>query len=253
MSTEITAHYADGVERTRLTRSPHGRLEFLRTQEILRRTLPKNAKVLDVGGAMGVHAEWLAQDGHRVHLIDPVPDHVEAAAQLPGVTAAIGDARQLDTEDNSVDVVLLFGPLYHLTDPRDRQTAIGEAKRVLRTGGQVFAAGISRYLTLMELGTNGGITQINESDVDEVVRTGRYNEHAGFVETHFHTADELAQELGGFSDITVFGVEGPAWPTLDATNNDEHIDGAIRAARLVETDPHLIHASAHLLARARLT
>lgn len=246
-------HYRDLVESTRLTRSMHGRLEYLRTQEILRRTLPKTAKVLDIGGATGAHAEWLAQDGHQVHLIDPVSEHVEAAATLPGVTAAVGDARQLNVPDNSFDVVLLFGPLYHLTDPRDRQQVISEARRVLRNGGQVFAAAISRYLTLMELGTNGGLNAQNQSDVDNVVRTGRYNEHAGFVETHFHTAGELTQELAGFSDITVFGVEGPAWPTLDATNNEDHIDGAIRAARLVETDPHLVHASAHLLARARLT
>jgi hypothetical protein len=58
------------------------------------------------------------------------------------------------------------------------------------------------------------------------------------------------QELQGFGEITVFGLEGPAWPALDATNNEDHIPAALRAARLVETDPHLIHASAHLLARA---
>ena len=53
-------HYADGAEATRLTRSPHGRIEFLRTRELLRRVLPPSADVLDVGGATGVHAAWLA-------------------------------------------------------------------------------------------------------------------------------------------------------------------------------------------------
>jgi hypothetical protein len=112
--------------------------------------------------------------------------------------------------------------------------------------------GATGILPLLELGTNGGLTAANESDVDEVIREGRYNGHAAFVDTHFHTADELREELEGFR-VEVFGVEGPAWPTLDATNNPDHLDSALRAARLVETDPHLIHASAHLLARAWLT
>ncbi len=64
---------------------------------MLRRHLPKlPAKVLDVGGGTGVHAQWLAAEGYRVHLIDPAPRHVAKAnadlGQL-GVTAELGDAR----------------------------------------------------------------------------------------------------------------------------------------------------------------
>ncbi|GLZ33511.1 hypothetical protein Lesp02_56990 [Lentzea sp. NBRC 105346] len=242
-------HYRDLVEADRLTRSMHGRLEYLRTQEILRRTLPSRATILDVGGATGVHAKWLSDDGHHVHLVDPVPEHVEAAREQ-GISAAIGDARRLGERDDSYDVVLLFGPLYHLTGAADRRRAVAEARRVLRPGGQLFAAGISRYLTLLEFGTNGRLGPDNESDVDTVIRIGAYNRHAAFTDAHFHTGDELAAELAGFTDVEVFGVEGPAWPTLDATGNPGHIDAALRAARLVEQDPALIHASAHLIARA---
>lgn len=245
-------HYRDLVEADRLTRSMHGRLEYLRVQEILRRTLPPRATILDVGGATGVHAKWLSDDGHHVHLVDPVPEHVEAAREQ-GISAAVGDARDLGERDGGYDVVLLFGPLYHLTDAGDRRRSVAEARRVLRPGGQLFAAGICRYLTLLELGTNGGLGPSNESDVDTVIRTGAYNRHAAFTDAHFHTAAELEAELDGFADVEVFGVEGPAWPTLDVTNNPDHIDAALRAARLVERDPAMIHASAHLLARARVT
>ncbi|WP_261808657.1 bifunctional 2-polyprenyl-6-hydroxyphenol methylase/3-demethylubiquinol 3-O-methyltransferase UbiG [Nonomuraea sp. C10] len=56
---------------------------------------PAPARVLDVGGGTGVHAEWLAADGYDVELIDPVPLHVARAERLPGVTARLGHARAL--------------------------------------------------------------------------------------------------------------------------------------------------------------
>ncbi len=83
-------------EDERLRRSPHGRLEFARTQELLRRELPlPPATVLDVVGGTGIHAAWLAQDGYDVVLVDVVAEHVEQAARLPGVAATVGDARAL--------------------------------------------------------------------------------------------------------------------------------------------------------------
>ena len=84
---EILAYYEQGREDARL-RSGIGRLEFLRTQDILRRLLPAApARILDIGGGSGIHAAWLAEDGHQVELLDPVPLHVTLAAQLPGVSA----------------------------------------------------------------------------------------------------------------------------------------------------------------------
>ena len=47
-----------------------------------------------MGGATGVHARWLIEDGYRVHLIDPVPEHVAQAATIPGITATLGDANR---------------------------------------------------------------------------------------------------------------------------------------------------------------
>ena len=93
-------------------------MEFLRTQKLLADVLPPEpAVVLDVGGAAGAHAEPLAALGYEVHLIDPVPLHVEQARGVPGLASvAVGDARALDWSDASVDAVLLLGPLYHLTD-----------------------------------------------------------------------------------------------------------------------------------------
>jgi 2-polyprenyl-3-methyl-5-hydroxy-6-metoxy-1,4-benzoquinol methylase len=106
---EILDHYDEGRERERLTAAPS--LELLRTQAILRRHLPAPpARILDVGGGAGVHAAWLAESGYRVHLVDPVPLHLEQAAAHGGFTTALGDARHLAEDDGSVDVTLVLGP-----------------------------------------------------------------------------------------------------------------------------------------------
>jgi ubiquinone/menaquinone biosynthesis C-methylase UbiE len=142
----VLRHYGAISEERRITVGL-GQLELVRTQEILRRHLPPApARVLDVGGATGVHASWLAGDGYRVHIVDATPRHVEMARTdlgSLGVTADLGDARTLDLPDSSVDVVLLFGPLYHLTDGAERRQALREAIRVVSPGGLVAVAAIS--------------------------------------------------------------------------------------------------------------
>lgn len=255
---DLDTHYGTGpAEHTRLARTPHGRLEYLRTRELLRRFLPGRARILDAGGGTGVHAEWLAADGHAVHLVDVVPAHVAHAATLPGVTAETGDARHLTAPDAAFDAVLLLGPLYHLVDPADRARALAEARRVLRPGGLLAAAGISRYLSLLETGAAGTLTADRVEPVRAVIETGAYDGHVGFVPTHWHTATELHAEVtaAGFAGTAVFGVEGPAWPALDTAGLDRFgslAAAALRAARIAERDPHLVDVSAHLLAVAHL-
>jgi hypothetical protein len=101
---DILGHYSYDWDEDDRIRSGLHEIELFRTQEIDRRHLP--------GG--GVHAEWLLQDGHEVHLVEPVPRHVEETPRRlgdwPGFSCEIGDARNLSSSDESVDVVLLLGP-----------------------------------------------------------------------------------------------------------------------------------------------
>ncbi len=254
---DIVAFYRSRyVEDDRLCRSPHGQLEFVRTQELLRRVLPPApATVLDVGGGTGVHARWLARDGYAVHVVDLVPDHVAMAAGIDGVTAEVGDARSLAQPDGSVDAALVLGPLYHLPDADDRILALSEARRVLRPGGVLAAAAISRHSALLDAGANGALCGDAVRLVREMTRTGRNVPALGFTTAYFHTANELRAEAEavGLRGIEVYGVEGPLWPALDARGldaMDAYFDSALTCAREVERDPLVMAASAHLLALA---
>jgi SAM-dependent methyltransferase len=119
---------------------------------LLTRFLPAApAVVADVGGGPGVYAAWLASRGYHVHLLDPVPLHVEQARALaPLASAAVGDARTLPFADASVDAILELGPLYHLLEAQDRRRALAEARRVLRPGGVLAAAAITRFASTID-------------------------------------------------------------------------------------------------------
>ena len=154
---EMLSYYEGIDEAGRLVRGA-GPLEFARMRELIGRFLPAPpGVVLDVGGGPGRYACWLAELGYEVHLIDPVAKHVEQAREASGAQpehplagATVGDARSLDFGDGSADVVLLMGPLYHLTERDDRLAALREACRVLRPGGVVISKAINRFASLLE-------------------------------------------------------------------------------------------------------
>lgn len=126
----------------------------------------RSSPPLDVDGALavGLSAVWVNRSGSSpatarddlveisTLLLDPMALHIEqaqqaSAAQAKGELASIeqGDARDLPWSDESADVALLLGPLYHLTGSKDRLKALAEARRVLRPGGLLVAAAISRF------------------------------------------------------------------------------------------------------------
>ena len=203
---EILAYYEYGLERDRLS-ADQRRIEFLRIWDLLERHLPTApARVLDVGGGAGVYALPLAAAGYEVHLIDPVPLHVEQAEAAsragfaPLASTAVGDARALDAVDGSADAVLLLGPLYHLTDRDDRIKALREARRVLRPGGVVLAKALSRFYPLFEDIALGTPVEHDELDMNMTfLADGQYRNPGGdpaqFTTSYFHRPEDLTAEV----------------------------------------------------------
>lgn len=264
----VIRHYGDEIrEEDRITLG-FGRLELVRTQEILRRHLPAPpADILDVGGATGVHAEWLAADGHRVQIVDLTPRHVEKArADLGalGVTAELGDARSLTAADASFDVVLLFGPLYHLVDRDERIGALREARRVVRPGGIVAVAAVNRFASLFEGLTHGflfepefrAIVERDLRDLRDGCHENPENHPHWFTTAFFHRPDELRSEIddAGLELVELVGVEGMAYWLRHLSERWETDDGReamLFASRAVEAEPSLLGLSPHLIAVAR--
>ena len=265
---EVLGYYALGGERGRLDEA-YFPLERARTQELVARHLPPPpGVVLDVGGAAGAYAFWLAQRGYEVHLIDPVPLHVEQAEEASRsradgrlASARVGDARKLDFAEAAADAVLLLGPLYHLTERRDRLAALAETRRVLKPGGLVFAAGISRFAPLLD-GLQGAVfddeafARIVERDLADGQHRNETGIAAFFTTAFFHQPGELGVELreAGFTLDGLFAVEGPGALVPDFRKRWEDPGSRERLldlVRRVEREPALLGASPHLLAVGR--
>jgi SAM-dependent methyltransferase len=262
----IEDHYGTGYERTRLFPGGQPRLEFVQSLDLLERLLPPApADVLDVGGGPGTYATPLARRGYHVQLVDPVPLHVEQARQAAAgdpaasYAAGLGDARELPAAGQSQDAVLLFGPLYHLTGPADRQRALAEAWRVLRPGGRLLAVAISRFASLLDGLYRGWLDDPAFRPIvlqDLADGQHRNPDPAGrpefFTTAFFHTPDGLAAEVGqaGFTGLAVYGIEGPGWPLHQDWADPQRREQILFAARAAETQPALVGFSLHLLAAA---
>jgi ubiquinone/menaquinone biosynthesis C-methylase UbiE len=229
--------------------------------ELLDRLLPTPpAQLLDVGGGPGTYAAPLAGRGYRVRLVDPVRLHVEQARQVSAsdpaaaFTAVVGDARELCEPDQSQDAVLLFGPLYHLTDAADRRKALAEARRVLRPGGRLLAMAVCRFASLLD----GLYDRAFRPIVDQDLVDGQHRnpDPVGrpqfFTTAYFHTPDGLVAEIerAGFSAPAIYGVEGPGWPLRQEWADPQRREQILFAARSVETEHSLIGFSDHLIAAA---
>lgn len=251
----ISHYYARGGEVERLNIG-RGRLEFLRTQNVLRRLLPPApARILDVGGGAGAHARWLAADGYQVRLVDPMPLHVQHASAIVGVDAVLGDARQLAEPDAVYQAVLLLGPLYHLPDRRDRVMALREAARVATPDGVVVAATISRYAGLYDTLVRGSYLDPDVRRItDAEVVTGVHEpfDQDLFTLAYFHLPDEIVDEFAdaGLTRVERYALEGGAWLFADRDGwleGDERTATLLEALRSVEQEPSLFGISSHLL------
>ena len=263
----IIAYYEHGLERDRLA-SGARRIEFLRIWELLERWLPPApATVLDVGGGAGAYALPLAAAGYQVHLVDPVPLHVEQAAAAardagtPLASASAGDARNLRAADGSADAVLLLGPLYHLTSRADRVTALREAGRVLRPGGIVVAKALSRFYPVFEELARG--TAADPGWPDRTARflaDGQYRNPGGdpahFTTSYFHRPQDLTGEIAdaGLEGRELVAASGSVKllpglsELLDVPEGRDHV---LSALRLLEAEPSLIGMSQNFVAVAR--
>jgi SAM-dependent methyltransferase len=266
---EIVAHYEQGDEIQRLS-SSLGQLEETRMRELIARHLPATpAVVYDVGGGPGGYACWLAKQGYEVHLVDPVPLHVEQAAAAsqaqpdhPIAELRVGDARHLDRAEDSVDVVLMLGPLYHLTERNERIAALQESYRILRRGGIIFAVAISRYASTLHGMIDGNMDPDFIKIASRDLREGQHrnpNEHpAYFTTAYLHRPEEFKSEIEavGFDLEGLFGIQGPGWLLQNLEeqwDNPNYRERLLNIARSLESEPSVIGVSAHIMAIARKT
>jgi ubiquinone/menaquinone biosynthesis C-methylase UbiE len=191
-------------------------------------------------------------------------EQARAGAAESGVALASisrGDARHLEVLSSIADAVLLLGPLYHLVELSDRLQALQESRRILKPGGVLLAAAISRFASLID-GLSRGFfrdaefRKIVAADLACGQHSNPTNQIDYFTTAYFHRPEELAAEVGdaGFDEVQILSVEGPAWSTAqfrETWNDAVQRQSLMTFLSSIEREPSLHGASAHLVAAAR--
>ena len=143
MMTELEKYYNKFNEEKRLT-SRHGQVEFITSMKYIHKYLPvdKSAKILDVGAGTGRYSVQLAEEGYDVTAVELVKYNLGILKKKnSAVKAYQGNAMKLSRfQDKEFDLILIFGPMYHLYSKEDKVKALTEAKRVLKDEGVILVA-----------------------------------------------------------------------------------------------------------------
>ena len=225
---KIKNYYKSFNEKDRLINDNSGKLEYEMTLKILNKYLPKKAEILDLGGAAGVYSFTLAELGYDVYLADLSEDLInQAKDKNKDVVKKVKSCDVVNAIDLSLygneqfDVVLLFGPLYHLLEENERKKCLNEVNRVLKPNGMIFAsfipylsgsiAIIDRYFRHPE--------QVNEKSLENVFETGKFNNLSdkGFQERFYPTVKEIEELLAStnFQKIEIRSIRGIGYEKED--------------------------------------
>ena len=236
-------------EDSRLNHSKAARVEFLTTVHYIDKYLKEGDKILDIGAGAGEYSLYFARRGYEVSAIELADANIAAFRKKlrpeDQIDLVQGNALELTRyADKTFDIVLLFGPLYHLKSDADKQKCISEAKRVCKDGGKIFFAFISNdFVFLTELVYNGNY--FSKGDYDK--ETFRLNDFP-FV---FHTVDAARKLLADGGINVLYEVASDGASELLATRinemSDEDYAQYLRYHFYICEKPELLGMTNHLL------
>lgn len=160
----LTAFYEQHCDEDARLRSRHGMVEFLTTMRYVEKYLKPGSRILEIGAATGRYSHALAQRGYAVDAVELLEHNIDVFRKntVPGepVTVRQGNAMDLSEFGNDTyDITLLLGPMYHLYTVEDQRKALTEAIRVTKPGGIVFAAYCGSDAAALQYGFGRGVLQ----------------------------------------------------------------------------------------------
>ncbi len=250
--TPLEKYYNKFKEDHRLT-TRHGIVEFTVSMKHIHDCLKEygpNAKILDVGAGTGRYSVALAREGFDVTAVELVKHNLEILmAKHENVKCWPGDARNLDfLPDETFDITLLFGPMYHLHSDEDRVKALSEAKRVTKKDGVILVAYVMNEYAVLSY-------CFREGKIAEVMKNGTLTED-------FHTITSMEKDLysytrledmnrlnekAGLSRVKIFAPDGAADYMRKEINalSEEDFQLFIKYQLAVCERPELLGASSH--------
>ncbi len=248
MWTKLEQYYNKFNEEKRLN-SRHGQVEYIITMKYIHEILKPGDKVADIGAGTGRYSIPLFEEGYDVTAVEPVKHNLGRLKQkCPDVTAFQGNALRLKRlKDDSFDVTLLFGPMYHLLSHEEKLTALLEAKRITKPGGYLLVAYVMQDYSIIRFG-------FKERHVLECLEDGRispdFNTVPGEDDLYDYVRIDEIDRLNSEAGLTrekIISPDGPANYMRTELNalSEEEFKSFINYQMSVAERPDLIGAAAH--------
>lgn len=250
--TALEKYYGKFNEDHRLT-TRHGQVEFSTSMKHIHSFIKEGEKIkiLDVGAGTGRYSIALAREGHIVTAVEPVKKNLDILlSRHENVNCWPGDARNMCfLEDETFDITLMFGPMYHLHGEEERVKALKEACRVTKKGGLIFIAYIMNEYSLISyvFGKNKIKEVENKNLLDKDTFHLKDCDNELYTYLRLEDIENTNKKAGGVERIKIFAPDGPAdymRQTLNAMDEDD-FNRFLDFQFSVSERPDLLGASSH--------
>ena len=170
MNEKNLINYYNKFNEEKRLNTKHARVEFLTAIKYIEKYLKKGNKIIDIGAGTGKYSKYFHDLGYDVTAIELVKHNLRQIEDK-GIKAILGNAINLKkVDDETYDITILFGPMYHLISMEEKIKALNEAKRVTKKGGLIF---ISYCMNEYAIITHGFI----EGNIKESIKEGLVDEN----------------------------------------------------------------------------
>jgi 2-polyprenyl-3-methyl-5-hydroxy-6-metoxy-1,4-benzoquinol methylase len=261
----IKEYYSNFDEKNRLEEDS-GKLEFEISFDILKKYLPSKCEILDLGGGAGKYTIELANMGYDIHLADLSEKLLSQAREIVeennlNHVKSIELVNAIDLsiyKDKKFDVVILFGPLYHLLEEEERDQCISEVRRVLKDGGLVFASFIPYFTGAVGIVDRlfRNRNQVNLDNLLKVFREEKFTNNSvyGFQEGYYPRINEIETLFSKFGfemklmrSIRGFGFARETEIFKYKDTDKKLYDTLIELINITSTDPAMIETGGHAM------
>lgn len=173
MNEENLIKYYNKFNEEKRLNSKHGQVEFLTAIKYINEYIKDNDKIIDIGAGTGKYSKYFYDKGYDVTAVELVKHNLRQI-EKKNIKCFLGNATNLKKiEDNSYDITLLFGPLYHLISMEDKLKALLEAKRITKPNGYIFISYCMNEYAIIEHGfiDNNILNELNQIDEDFKIKS----------------------------------------------------------------------------------
>lgn len=252
MRDKLEVYYNKFNEDKRLGRR-HGQVEYITAMKYIHTELENypNAKIADIGAGTGRYSIPLFEEGYDVTAVEPFKCNLNVlSSKNPNVKAMIGNALDLKKlPDSTFDVVIFFGPMYHLGSFEEKVKALNEAKRICKNNGVIFVAYVMNEYGVISYA-------FNENQIDFCQENGMLDDNFHCVYTdkdlysfvRLEDVDEINKACG-LERIKIISADGPANYMRKTLNglNPEQFDKFVEYHLKTCERPDLMGAGAHTI------